>query len=162
MVGDELHARGVREIFGVDIISEAKYATLRDRPGVYEGYLVTDMAQLPAMDEEKLEQAGFNCLVTVAALGFADIPPSAFLKGLALIDSPGLMAFNIKEDFLREEDTTGFSRLIRRLSREDVIQIQAYRRYRHRLSMTGEPLYYVAMVARKLKDPTHRTTESFS
>jgi hypothetical protein len=162
MVGDELHSRGAKKISGIDIIPEAKDATLRDRPGVYEDYLVTDMTELPAADEEKLQGAGFNCLTAVAALGFADIPPSAFLKGLALIESPGLMAFNIKEDFLREEDDTGFSRLIRQLSREDIIQIQAYRRYRHRLSMTGEPLYYVAMVARKLKDPLGRATESYS
>jgi hypothetical protein len=162
MVGDELYARGVRQIVGIDIIPEARDATLRDRPGIYLDYLVTDMTDLPASDEDKLRRARCNCLLTVAALGFADIPPMAFIKGLTLIETPGLVAFNIKEDFLREEDGTGFSRLIRRLSRDEVIQIQAYRRYRHRLSMTGAPLYYVAMVVRKLKEPVGELTELFN
>ena len=39
---------------------------------------------------------------------------------------------------------------LRDLTRQRVIQIQAYRRFRHRQSITGKPLYYVAMVARKL------------
>ena len=161
MVGDELHSRGVEKIVGVDIIPEAEKAALRDRPGIYEDYLVTDMAKLPISNEEKIQQLRCNCLITVAALGFSDIPPMAFIKGLSLIETPGLVAFNIKEDFLKEDDQTGFSRLIRQLSRDEVTQIQAYRRYRHRLSMTGDPLYYVAMVARKLKEPDRQTTEHY-
>ena len=56
----------------------------------------------------------------------------------------------IKEDFLHEQDDSGFATLIRQLSRDEIIQIQAYRRFRHRFSITGEPLFYIAMVARKL------------
>ena len=35
---------------------------------------------------------------------------------------------------------------------DEIIQIQAYRRFRHRLSSSGQPPYYVAVVARKLRD----------
>lgn len=80
------------------------------------------------------------------------MPPTAFAKALDLIESPGWLAFNIKEAFLDESDTTGFDKAIRSLCREHVIQIQAYRRYRHRVSITGEPLYYVAVIAKKLRD----------
>ena len=161
MVGEEMHARGVDTIVGIDIIAEAKQATERDRPGVYDDYFVTDLTDLPELHEEQLRQFGFNCLTTVAALGFGDIPPAAFLKSLDLIDTPGWLAFNIKEDFLHEQDSTGFSKLVRLLSRERIIQIQAYRRYQHRLSVTGEPLHYVAMVARKLCDiPDHLFSDS--
>ena len=46
--------------------------------------------------------------------------------------------------------------MIRDLAREDVIRIQAYRRYQHRLSCAGESLYYIAMVATKEKEiPSH-------
>ena len=69
-----------------------------------------------------------------------------------MIETPGWIAFTIKEDFLRERDTSGFSQLVRRLSRDEIIQTQAYRRFRHRISMTGEALHYVAVVARKLHD----------
>lgn len=71
------------------------------------------------------------------------------------------MAFNIKEDFLCERDETGFCELIRQLSRERIIQMQAYRRYQHRLSVTGKPLYYVAVVAKKLKGVPEHMIESF-
>jgi hypothetical protein len=152
MVGDELRSLGANKIVGVDIISEAKKATLRDRPGIYRDYFVADMTRLVTSEEDKLREQNCNCLSTVAALGFSDVPPTAFATALSLIETPGLLTFNIKEDFLKEKDSTGFTRLIRQLSREEIIQIQAYRRYQHRLSMTGRPLYYVAMVARKLED----------
>ena len=152
MVGDELHSLGAKQIIGVDIIPEAKEAALRDRPGVYQDYLVADMTKLRPSDEETLSRRRCDCLTTVAALGFSDVPPLAFATALSMIETPGLLAFNIKEDFLKEKDSTGFTRLIRQLSREEILQIQAYRRYRHRLSMTGRPLYYVAMVAKKLQE----------
>jgi hypothetical protein len=159
MVGDELRSLGAKKIIGFDIIPEAKQATRRDRPGVYQDYVVADMTELQPSEEESLRRQRLNCLSTVAALGFSDVPPAAFATALSLIETPGLVAFNIKEDFLRERDSTGFMKLIRQLSREEVLQIQAYRRYRHRFSMTGRPLYYVAMVAKKLEDVPPRLIE---
>ena len=152
MVGDELQALGVQSIVGIDIIQAAKEATNRDRPDVYDDYRVTDLTDLPEPEEKNLRRMKANCLTTVAALGFGDIPPLAFAKALDLIDAPGWLAFNLKESFLREQDESGFSRLIRRLNREGYIQTLCYRRYQHRISITGEPLFYVAVIARKLKD----------
>ena len=152
MVGEELAAMGADRVVGIDILQEARDAADRDRPDVYADYLVTDLTDLSEPQEEQLRRQGFNCLTTVAALGFGDIPPKAFAKALDMVVVPGWLAFNIKESFLSEQDSTGFCRLIRQLCREEVIQIQAYRRYQHRLSITGKPLYYVAVIARKLKD----------
>lgn len=152
MVGDELRVRHVSYLIGADIIPEARQAARRDRPGVYQDYRVVDLTDLPEHEEQRLRSHSLNCLTCVAALGFDDIPPQAFIKALDLIETPGWMGFTIKEDFLHEEDSTGFARLIRTLSRERIVQTQAFRRYRHRVSITGEPLYYVAMIARKLAD----------
>ncbi len=152
MVGDELQSIGVDKIVGVDIIDEAKKATLRDRPEVYDDYVVADLTDLPEQKEEQLCEHRLNCLTTVAALGFGDIPPAAFLKALHLISTPGWVAFNIREDFLHERDNSGFSRLIRHLCREEYLQPQSYRRYQHRIAVSGEPLHYVAFIARKMKD----------
>ncbi|HUS45484.1 MAG TPA: methyltransferase [Phycisphaerae bacterium] len=161
MVGDELEQLSVERIIGIDIIEEAKTATERDRPGVYDDYLVTDLTDLPELVEERLRGERLNCLTSVAALGFGDLPSKAFLKALDLISAPGWVAFNIKEDFLCERDETGFCELIRQLSRERIIQMQAYRRYQHRLSVTGKPLYYVVVVAKKLKGVPEHMMESF-
>ena len=152
MVGDELNELGVDSVVGIDLIPEARAATRRDRPGLYSDYYVADLTDMPGDTERALNEQEFNCLTTVAALGFGDIPPAAFLNALSLIATPGWLAFNIKEDFLREDDSSGFSRLVRQLSREEFIQTQCYRRYQHRVSASGRPLYYVAMIARKLKD----------
>ena len=152
MVGDEMMEMGVESIVGVDIIPAAKAATLRDRPEVYADYHVTDLTKLPEKTEEQLLQVNANCLTTVAALGFGDIPPLAFAKALDLIATPGWLAFNLKEDFLREQDSSGFSQLVRKLNREQFIQTFSYRRYKHRISIAGDPLYYVAVIAKKVKD----------
>ncbi|MCA9095510.1 MAG: hypothetical protein KDA68_18655 [Planctomycetaceae bacterium] len=152
MVGDELKHLGVESIVGVDIIPAAREATFRDRPDVYDSYKVVDLTDLSETDEEHLRCKEVNCLTTVAALGFGDIPPLAFAKALDLIASPGWLAFNLKESFLREQDESGFSRLIRRLNRDGYIQTLCYRRYQHRVSIIGQPLYYVAVIARKLRD----------
>lgn len=152
VVGDELHAREVRRIVGIDLLREAKEAAVRDRPEVYHNYFAVDLTDLPKEVENYLRGQRFNCLVSVAALGFDDVPPAAFIKALDLVEMQSWIALTIKEDFLHERDESGFAALIRQLSRDEIIQIQAYRRFRHRFSMTGEPLFYVAMMARKLTE----------
>ena len=61
----------------------------------------------------------------------------------------GWLAFSIKEDFLEEQGGSGFARLIRELADRGMIEIRAQRRYRHRLSASGEPVHYIALVAAK-------------
>ena len=151
MVGDELHSLGVKTLVGVDIIPEARSAAVRDRKGVYQEYFVTDMTDLSEDTARRLVSKELNCLSTVATLGFGDIPPKAFATALSLVSTPGWLAFNIKEDFLYERDESGFARLVRELRRSELIRIEAYRRYRHRLAIDGRPIYYVAMIATKQK-----------
>ena len=152
MVGRELVELGVKTIVGVDIIEEAKMASERDRPGTYEDYLVLDLTNVPPDVKRDLQAQDFNCLVTVAALGFGDIPPNAFAEAYNLIDEGGLIAFNIKEDFIADGDGSGFSRLIKRGLADGALEMKSQRRYQHRLSVAGEPLYYVAIVAEKRAD----------
>lgn len=153
MVGYELRCIGASRVIGIDILPEAKEATERDRPGIYDDYLVTDISGPEPEEVRAIQQLRPNCLTVVAALGFGDIPKDAFIAAYNMIETPGWLAFNIKEDFLDEStDETGFSGLIRGLNRKGLLQIQAYRRYRHRLSIQGDPLHYVALVATK-KEP---------
>jgi hypothetical protein len=159
MVGDELESKGIESVVGVDIIPEAKKAALRDRPKIYDNYFVTDLSK---ENQINLEEENFNCLTTVAALGFGDIPPIAFLRAFDFIETFGWLAFNIKEAFLHEDDTSGFSKFIHQLNREKIMQIQCYRRYQHRVSITGEPLYYVAMIAKKIKPVTNELLDQWN
>ncbi len=152
MVGEVLQTLGIRKIVGVDIIPEAKEAAERDRSWVYNDYFVADMTALEPEVERGLQSWEFTALTIVAALGFGDIPPEAFFTSFNLIQDGGWITFNIKEDFLKDQDQGGFSGLMNRLTRRNVIQMEAYKRYCHRLNIAGEPLYYIAAVAQKIND----------
>jgi SAM-dependent methyltransferase len=150
LVGEQLQRLGVASIVGVDIIPEAAQAAERDRPGVYDDYVVCDLTQLD--DDDRVGAGPPNCMTTVAALGFDDIPPRAFAVAYNLAAEGSWVAFNLKADFLERVDETGFRGLIRRMVQEGVFEPVADRRYIHRLSIAGEPLEYVALVGRKRDD----------
>jgi predicted TPR repeat methyltransferase len=152
MVGEELTELGVGSIVGVDILEEAAAAAERDRPGTYDDYLVLDLTAIPPATHAELRARRFDCLVTVAALGFGDIPPAAFAAAHNLIEPGGLVVFNIKEDFIADGDGSGFSKLISSAIHDGALEVRAQRRYRHRLSVAGRPLHYVAIVAQKHAD----------
>jgi predicted TPR repeat methyltransferase len=152
MVAEELRGRGVETLVGVDIIPEAAEAAHRDRPNLYEAYHVIDLIDPPAEIDRSLSRRGFNCLVTVAALGFGDIPPAAFARAYNYVADRGLIAFNIRDKFLSGEDDSGFSRLIRRSIESKILDIAQQNRYCHRYSTRGERLHYIAMVGRKRAD----------
>ena len=54
MVGEQLAELGAEEIVGVDILEEAAQAAERDRPGLYDDYLVVDLTDLPEPRREEL------------------------------------------------------------------------------------------------------------
>jgi SAM-dependent methyltransferase len=150
MVGERLASIGASSIVGADIIPEAARATERDRPDVYDDYLVVDLTALDDGVRRHLESRRLNLLTSVAALGFGDIPPAAFATAYDLLAQEGWLAFCIKEDFLEDDAVgSGFARLIRELVERGLVEIRAQERYRHRLSSSGEPLHYVALVASK-------------
>lgn len=154
MMGDALKKYGVSRLVGVDIIAEARQATERDRPGMYDAYYVADFCNLDQDRREEIASWSFDCLTTVAALGFGDIPPRAFIEAFNIIQSQGWVAFNIKETFLDTSDNSGFSRMMRELIFSEFLDLYHLERYRHRYSMEGEPLYYFAIAGRKNFDIT--------
>ena len=150
MVGEELANRGIRSIVGVDIIQEAADAAERDRPDVYDDYFVEDLTDRPPAVERTIEERGFSCMTTAAALGFGDIPPLAFAIALNLLADDAWVAFTIKDRFLDEDaEESGFSTLVNRLCDEGRLEVLAKRRYRHRMAVDGRELHYVAVVARR-------------
>ncbi|MCA9259603.1 MAG: methyltransferase domain-containing protein [Planctomycetales bacterium] len=149
MMGEVLKSDGVSRLVGVDILPEARNACDRDRPGIYDEYYVADFTQLEEDLIAEIDDWSIDCLTSVAALGFGDIPPKAFFKALQFVRSGGWVAFNIKETFLDNSDVTGFSRSIRELIFSEYLDVFHMEKYRHRLSMEGAPLFYFALVAQK-------------
>jgi len=152
IVGEELKKHGVSRLIGIDIIPGARDATERDRPGVYDAYYVMDLCSLTVEEREEIASWSMECLISVAALGFGDIPPQAFLEAFNLISKQGWVAFNIKETFLDRSDDSGFSMLIRELISSKYLDLYHLQRYRHRFSLEGEPLYYFALGGKKNDD----------
>jgi len=151
MVGKEIINKGGNLIVGVDIIKEAKEAAQRDHAGVYKDYYILDMTELGKEEAEELRRYHFNTLISVAALGFEDIPPKAFLNAFNLVQKNGWIAFNIKDRFLSEKDDTGYKNLMSGIS-DDNLDIIRQKRYCHRLSLSGKELYYIAIIGRKKTD----------
>jgi len=160
MAGDELKKHGVSRLVGVDIIPEARDATERDRPGLYDAYYVVDFTCLDDDERAELESWAPDCLMSVAALGFGDIPVKAFFEAFNLISDDGWVAFNIKETFLDRSDVSGFSTFIRELMFSEYLDLYHLRRYRHRFSIEGEPIYYFALGGRKTGNAPASLVES--
>lgn len=160
MMGEELKKRGISRLVGVDIIPEAYEATIRDRPGIYDAYHIRDFTALDQDTRSEIISWDCNCMVTVAALGFGDIPVKAFIEAFNIINTEGWVAFNIKETFFDKTDETGFSRMMRDLIFSEYLDIYHIERYRHRLSIDGEPLFYFAIAGRKNADVTDEFLQS--
>lgn len=152
IVGEELTKLDVETIVGIDIVDEAAEAAKRDRPGVYDDYLIADLTDLTPKEQRSLDERRFNCLVTVAALGFGDIPPEAFVTAYNMVEPGGRIVFNIKERFIDEGDKSGFQSLIEEALDDGTLELKGEHHYRHRLSLAGNPLNYVAIVAEKRTD----------
>lgn len=164
--GGALLAGDSTSIVGLDILPEARAAAEHERPGVYDAYVaadITEYVKAPPGDpaEAMLFAEGFNVLTSVSSLAFGDGSVSAFKAAVSLVEEGGLLVFNLKEDFFGPVDSVngvegtvangnGFSALIHNAVEKGHLSVVAKRRYCHRYSVTGEPLYYVAVVAVKL------------
>jgi predicted TPR repeat methyltransferase len=152
MVGELLVAHGSARVVGIDNIEEAERAADRDRPGAYDAYYVADLTRLSPELLDELNHWNFDAMTTVAALGFGDIPVAAFAAAYNLVKTDGWIAFNIKETFLDTSDRSGFSRMVKRMIHDDYLKLHHLERYRHRLSIEGNMLYYYAIVGQKRRD----------
>jgi SAM-dependent methyltransferase len=160
IVGEELKKHGVSRLVGVDIIPEAQVAIERDRPSAYDAFYVMDFCDLTDDERAELNSWSLDCLISVAALGFGDVPAKAFLEAFNMIGADGWIAFNIKETFLDRRIDWGFSQLIRELIFSEYFDLYQLQRYRHRLSIEGEPLYYFALGGKKKADVPASFVES--
>lgn len=152
MMGEQLHSVGVARVVGVDISEEAYKACERDRPGIYDSYVVSNLCDIDDSTRDDLSAWQIDCLTCVAALGFGDIPAKAFANAFNLVAASGWIAFNIKDSFFLESDSSCLSDLIKSLLVSDVLEIHHLERYKHRLSIDGRPLFYYALVGKKEAD----------
>ncbi|MBO1351175.1 MAG: class I SAM-dependent methyltransferase [Hormoscilla sp. GUM202] len=152
LVGACLKDKGVKSIVGVDLIEEAAEAAKRDRPNVYNRYYVEELPHVTAGVRQELENSKFNCLVCASALT-GGLPGPAFAFAYNLIADGGPIACNIREDLLDANPTDHSSgKMLANMIKEGIFRVQVKHAYRHRLSVTGVPLYEVALIGFKMAD----------
>lgn len=150
-VAECLQEIGFDTFVGVDIHDEAAQGAERDRPGLYDDYVIGDLMNLTPEQSDILDRYNFGCMTCVAALGFGDIPTEIFVEAYNRVRDGGLVAFTIKRDFLTEKDKSGFSALIRSMIEDESLRVLRQEEYVHRVDAEGNELLYAAIVGTKLK-----------
>ena len=147
VVAEELRARGVGTVVGLDNVVEAREAAERDRPGLYAEYLVGDLADHPrvpaVIDEHEL-----NCLVAVGALGMGHITATSFDAAWRRFPAGAWLGATVPEDVVAA-GSSDFGDYLEAETRGGRLELLERERYRHRLIMDGSEVFYVAIVGRK-------------
>ncbi|MBA3747190.1 MAG: hypothetical protein H0W96_06805 [Solirubrobacterales bacterium] len=146
--GEELRARGVGTLVASDSIAAARDAAHRDRPGLYAQYLVGDTDDLPQVPD-LIRQHGLNALVCAGALGLGHISAGTFHRLWSAFAPGAWFAVSLHEDLAQPGGSDFGDYLAGFEGREDGGEILVREPFRHRLTMAGEPITYVAIVAAK-------------
>ena len=100
--GEELRARGVGGLVGVDLEPMARTAAERDRPGVYADYLVGDLGAWSEDELDRLRAYGPTALLALSAVGVGHVPRATLARALGLLGTGGVYAFAVAPPLLPE------------------------------------------------------------
>jgi SAM-dependent methyltransferase len=150
--GEELRRIGVDRVFGLDLEPQAREAARRDRPGVYDDYVVGDLAGPPEATLAALAALEPTTVLALSALGPGHAPPAVLDRALELLPGGGLFGFAVTPTLLAGSDdpagrATGYPEFLRELfaDRADEIARDAYV---HRRRTDGSDDLGVAFVGR--------------
>ena len=93
--GQALRDTGVGYLVGLDRVPAAREAAHRDRPGVYDDYLVADLLTWSEEDAAGARAHDLTSIVAVAALGIGHIPPEVLRRAIALARPGALVSFAV-------------------------------------------------------------------
>ncbi|MFF8022918.1 hypothetical protein ACFZDJ_17655 [Streptomyces sp. NPDC007896] len=147
LVGELVRRDGVAQVVGVDSLPAARVASLRDRPGVYADYVVGDFLRDDAL-REALHPYVFGGLVSAGAFGGTHATPQALENALAVLPAGAPVAFTIDERWMDESDPEGFGAAVERLVAAGGLAVMERTRFQHRVTTTGEPIFYQLVVGR--------------
>jgi predicted TPR repeat methyltransferase len=145
--GQALAAQGVRPIVAIDTEPAARAAAIRDRPSLYEAYLIADVLALTPAEVRTIRGLAPNALTCVGAIGLDHVPPAALPAALELLADDSLLAYTLSEAD-RAVDGAEISARLSEIAARWRIDELARERYRHRLTVTGQPIWWEAVVVR--------------
>jgi hypothetical protein len=149
--GEALLAAGIQPVLATDVLATARDAALRDRPGLYEAYLVTDLIDVDPDQPRAIRALECNALVCVAPVGRGaqHVPPEAIAAAAELLAPDALLAYMRDAD--EQPDTLTADVLAARIAGFTALEELARRRYVHRHTVDGDPILMDAVVARVLR-----------
>ncbi|MDV9179063.1 hypothetical protein R6V09_54200, partial [Streptomyces sp. W16] len=133
---------------GVDALPAAREASLRDRPGVYADYVIGDFLRDDGTLREALRPYALGGLVSAGAFGGTHATPRALTNALALLPPGAPVAFTLDERWMDESDPEGFGAAVGRLVADGGLAVLERTRFQHRVTTTGEPIFYELVVGR--------------
>jgi hypothetical protein len=152
--GDALSAEGLHPVLGTDIVTAAREAARRDRPGVYDEYLTLDLLTIAADVRAQLVALRANVLSCVAPVGghASQLPPAALAAAAGLLAADALVAymhdptFGVPDPVTAEfwPATLGSAVRAQELARTP---------YLHRYTVNGAPFEMVGVVWRLRRRP---------
>ena len=148
VVGEELRRRGLEApLVGLDNEPAAAPAAHRDRPGLYAEYLTGGLEEAPITS--LVRDHGLNGLVGAGALGLGHISAAAFDEAWQAFPAGAWLAITVPEEALSDEDGPLADYLAALRRGEHGTEVRRTHRFQHRLRMSGEPIHYHVIVARR-------------
>jgi SAM-dependent methyltransferase len=149
VIGELLRAAGVSAVVGLDNLAEARDACARDRPGVYEDYIVADLERAAPALLERLAGGQFEVLACVGALGGGHVPPGAFIRALNALTGEALVVMTLNERCLDADSADPFFAALRALTAGGYLEVLTSSSFLHRLDLAGDPIMFRLLVARR-------------
>ena len=147
LVGELVRGGGVARVVGVDALAEARAACLRDRPGVYADYLIGDLSSDSGTLPTQLRGYALGGLISAGAFGGTHAPPSALINALSVLPAGAPLAITIDERWMDGSDPDGFGAAIEQLVAQGALTLLERERFLHRITTTGEPIFYELILA---------------
>ena len=145
--GEALAALGMRPVIATDLEPAAREAALRDRPDVYDAYLITDLVDLSSTQERTIAELAPNALTCVAPVGVGPqhIPPAALITAMRRLAPDAVIAYmrdaTAQPDLVTEQTWLGELGVTR-------AQELTRRRYRHRYTVNRRAMLMEGVVWR--------------
>jgi hypothetical protein len=148
VVGEELAARGVTVVAGADGVPEARDAAHRDRPGLYEHYLVGERLDVAEV-QRLVREERLTALVAAGAVGEGHVPVDALAQLWDAFPPGSFLALTLAGADDGRDVTDVEAMVAATTGSEHPSRTLVRRRFRHRVSMAGTELFYLVLVAVK-------------
>jgi hypothetical protein len=145
--GEALAAQGLTPVVAIDTEPAARAAATRDRPGLYDTYLIANVLGLTVTEQHAIRALTPNALACVGAIGLDHVPPAALPAALELLADDSLLAYTLAAADIAV-DGAEISARLRAIEDRWRIEELARERYRHRLTVSGDPIWWEAVVVR--------------